>query len=366
MIELKQKYHNINPLYVTRDLKNVCPVPLKANTYHGCSYGCLYCNTNLLTKTRTSRETVPIPLDYVKKTFNRAYKGTGNGEIHKVIREGWPVQLGVLADPFPEEELKYRNTLKFLQYMDFILYPTQILTKSDIILEPEYLNLLGNHTQVMVSIPSLNPQFQLLEPGVPTANQRFNVLLDMVERGIKCTLRIWPIIPGINDKTLTLIERAAALGITEIQAATAHLYHYQSYLQPIEKILGTNILKNCEEKGIPLQKKGIYYTPPPQYVDDLFSAMKEMCGWYGITFLTPDHPVINQWKCCCGDKFPHNKHALKCGGHHLGEGVTAEDYIEDDNYPFHTSFHREYHAGSFTNTFHDIEYDPEKKVYKKK
>lgn len=353
-----QKYHNIRPIYVSRELKNVCPIPLKANTYHGCDYGCIYCNQCLISKTRTDRRVKPIPLQYLYDTFIRATNGKGKGEIHEVIRKRWPVQLGVLADPFPKRELLYRNTLRFMKFINEVNYPCMILSKSDIVLRSEYFELLNDDIQIMISIPFENEYAERLEPNVPNPKNRLKVLKQLVDNGIKCTLRLWPLLPGVNDEPGKILEKALDIGVTEIQASYGHIYSNKKYLTGLNNALGFEILKT--DVDMIHEKK--YYMPTDAYRIDKLTIFKEYIE-PDAKFFTPNSPVMNEWVSCCGQQLNnYNSDALKCKGYELGDGVNSEDYLPND-YPFEKVFKKEYESGKYCKIFNDITFDEQNKIY---
>lgn len=345
---------------MTRELKNVCPIPLKANTYHGCDYGCIYCNQCLISKTRTDRGVKPIPLQYLYDTFQRAEKGTGNGEIHKVIRKRWPVQLGVLADPFPKRELLYRNTLHFLRFIKEQNYPTMILTKSDMLLRSEYFELLNDDIQVIISIPFENKLAERLEPNVSNPERRLQVLKELVDNGIKCTLRLWPLLPGVNDTPNKILDKALDIGVPEIQASYGHIYSNKKYLAGLNSALGFNILKT----DVPFIHEKKYYMPTDAYRIKKITTLKEYIE-PDAKFYTPNSPLLNDWGSCCGEQLNNYNHdALKCKGYELGDGITSEEYLPND-YPFSKVFKKEFEKGKYCKIFNDIIFDEQNKIYQR-
>ena len=359
-----QKYHNIRPIYITRELKNVCPIPLKANTYHGCSYGCKYCNVNIISKTRTDRQVKPIPLQYLYDTFKRARNGKGLGEIHKVIKCSWPVQLGVLADPFPPVERLYRNTLHFMRFVSSQDYPMMILTKSDMILEPEYFDLLNDDIQIIISIPFPSKLSKKLEPNVPSPKRRLQVLKELVDNNIKCTLRVWPLLAGLNDEVSGVIFKALDIGVPDIQASYGHVYGNKKYLDNLNSGLGFDYLEYCVDNNITMIYEKKYYMPQDNYRIKKLREFKDVIEPVA-NFYTPNSPVLNGWMSCCGEQLNnYNSDALKCKGYLLGDGIGCEDYIGVNN-PFKKVFEKEFKAGKFTKFFSDIKYNKELEIYER-
>jgi len=317
----------------------------------------------ILTKTRAKRTVTPIALDYVERTFQRAQNGTGMGEIHQAIRAGWPVQLGVLSDPFPPKEHRTRNTYNFLKLLNGYDHPFQVLTKSDIILRSRYVKQLqeGN-PQVIISIPSLCTNFSKgLEPNVPPPLERLRVIEKLLDEGIRCTLRIWPIIPGVNEDPTELLEVAYDVGVREVQAGYLHMYNHKDY---IKRLNGgyDDIFQESKNKNIPLIRHGKYYYPHENHKLKILGGIRDKCNEIGINFYTPNSPSMNDWGCCCGPPpgGQYNRYSLKTRGYLLGEGVSIERYLEgEEDYIFRQDFSCKYKNGSFCKVFSDIKYNGE-------
>jgi len=343
-------------------LKNVCPLPLKANTYYGCSHGCKYCYVNVITKTRTERNCKPIPLDYMRRTFQRAKSSKGIGEIHKSIRKGWAVLLGALSDPFPQQEMIYKNTYKFLKYLNLIKYPCVILTKSDLCVNSEYINLYSN-CHVVMSIASLDKKFSKgLEPNAPLPKKRLKALEKLVDEGVKCTLSITPLIWGVNDNdTERLIEKASDIGVVDVTCEYLRLYFKQHFQDRINEGLGFDLKESSRGDLI---TENSYYMLKEEIRYERLGRIKSECELNGLKFYSVNSPILSNWKSCYGEQTHQvNNKCLLMNGYKLKDS-SVHEYLNDLDYPFYRDFERQFHRGYFEKIFYDLEYDTKEMIYK--
>ena len=81
--------------------------------------------------------------------------------------------------------------------------------------------------QVVFSIPTLDPEiWRRTEPGTAPPRQRLRALTQLVEAGIKVSVGMAPILPGISDKPELLadvVRAAREAGATGIWSNVLHL-----------------------------------------------------------------------------------------------------------------------------------------------
>jgi len=239
-----------------------------------------------------------------------------------------------------------------------------VLTKSDMVLESEYFDLINDDIQIMISIPFTSNLSKKLEPNVPTPNRRLQVLKELVDNNIKCTLRLWPLLAGLNDSPSVIVDKALDIGIPEIQAGYAHVYPNKDYLSKLNKGLGFDYLEYCVDNNIPMIYEKKYYMPQDNYRIKKLREFKDVIEPVA-NFYTPNSPVLNGWMSCCGNQLTkHNHDALKCKGYLLGDGVSCQDYLPED-YPFRKVFVREFESGKYCKIFNDITYNNKLKTYER-
>jgi DNA repair photolyase len=110
-----------------------------------------------------------------------------------------------------------RKLLKLFQNYEFKIL---LVTKSDIVIRDiELLKRLN----VVVTITITTPDPVLaakLEPNAPSPSARIEAVNNLIDNEIRCMVRIDPIIPGINEKPVELVQRLSDIGLTTITSST--------------------------------------------------------------------------------------------------------------------------------------------------
>ena len=105
----------------------LCPLPLKLNTWRGCSGGCVYCSMRLQARLWKSRAGGggPAPSDpnFLRSKFEG---GDPDGFAQQLIRQRVPIQIGMQTDPLQPAERTRGATLEHLKILRDHNYPTII------------------------------------------------------------------------------------------------------------------------------------------------------------------------------------------------------------------------------------------------
>jgi len=123
-----------------------------------------------------------------------------------------------MTDPFSSFEQKGGAALKLLQVLAIHKYPTLISTKSAMLSNLAYVNLLaaGNFL-VRFSISVIRGDDRTnIEKGTPSPTELFRTIEILSERGIKCAVRLQPVIPGHEQYAFDLIKKAKDSGAKHI------------------------------------------------------------------------------------------------------------------------------------------------------
>jgi DNA repair photolyase len=181
------------------------------NPYRGCSNACAYCYA------RPSHE----------------YLGFGAGadfetrivikpRAPELLREAlddpkWKGELVLLSgntDCYQPLEAKWKLTRRCLEVFAEYRNPVHVITKAplverdiDLIVELSRTARAG----VSISIPFWDEaQARAIEPGVATPRRRVETIRRLAAAGIRVTVNVAPIIPGLTDRDAPRILRAAA------------------------------------------------------------------------------------------------------------------------------------------------------------
>jgi len=180
-------------------------LPIRFDTYKGCSHGCKYC--------------------FVQKKANleQIKKGASVDSLRSFI-EGrrdyttqwcdWniPIHWGGMSDPFQPVEAEARLTLECLRLFAETKYPFVVSTKGKLVAAPEYLELI-QQTNSVVQISMVCPKFNQIEPGCPSYDERLQMVRALAPRAKRVIARAQPYMPEVYQDVMDCIPRLAEAGV---------------------------------------------------------------------------------------------------------------------------------------------------------
>ena len=187
------------------------PFDRSINPYQGCEHGCVYCYA------RPSHSYLDLSpgLDFETQIF---YKPNA---VERLVEE-WqkpsyvcePIAIGANTDPYQPAEKRLGITRRLLQMFLKHRHPVSLITKGglmrrdlDVLAELADLNLCS----VAVSVPTMDEQLKrILEPRVPAASVRLDLIRKLHGAGIPVSLLMAPVIPAVNDHEIEQIVASAA------------------------------------------------------------------------------------------------------------------------------------------------------------
>lgn len=168
-----------------------CFYPTRLDTYgKGCYYNCKYCYAKQL-------------LDF-RKLWNPNTPAVPDiKEIVKVVKSiptGSVVRLGGMTDCFQPIERIKRNTYKTIQLLNRKSIHYLIVTKSDLITRPEYIELMDKKlAHIQVSIPSTNNDVLKYTDNAKTYETRVATVETLHEAGFDVQVRLAPCLYNTVD-----------------------------------------------------------------------------------------------------------------------------------------------------------------------
>lgn len=170
-----------------------CHYPTRLDTYGcGCQHDCSYCYAKSLLSFRSlwnSKNPAVASIDKIEKVISRIPQGT-------VLR------LGGMTDCFQPCEKQYRNTFKTIQILNHYNISYLIVTKSNIIADAEYLNLMRKdlaHIQITVTTLDDAQYRRLAFEKASLPSQRIESLNKLQDNGFDVAIRLSPIIEDYID-----------------------------------------------------------------------------------------------------------------------------------------------------------------------
>jgi DNA repair photolyase len=196
------------------------PFKWSLNPYMGCVHRCTFCYVRHF-EHRSDR-----PSD---DRYGRSIRVKTNvAEVlrRELARPSWEresVAIGAATDPYQPAEGRYRLTRACLEALADAANPFSIITRGPMIVrDVDVLVEAARRAEVSVtfSVPTLDVEvWRKTEPGTAPPRQRLRALKRLVDAGVRASVGMAPILPGISDRPEQLAEvvraarEASACGI---------------------------------------------------------------------------------------------------------------------------------------------------------
>ena len=199
------------------------------NPYMGCAHRCTFCYV------RAFEQIADRPSDERYGTSIRVKPNVVEVLRRELARRSWQreqVAVGTATDPYQPAEGRFRLTRGAIVALGEARTPFGIITRGPMIVRD--LDVLAEaavraDVSVTFSIPTLDPQiWRLTEPGTAPPRQRLRALRELVDAGIKASVGMAPILPGLSDdpRLMADVVRAAR------DAGAAGVWANVLYLRP--------------------------------------------------------------------------------------------------------------------------------------
>jgi DNA repair photolyase len=171
------------------------------NPYMGCAHQCTFCFV------RAFERLADRPSDDRYGTSIRVKTNIVEQLRRELGRPSWKreqVVIGTATDPYQPAEGGWRLTRGAIRAFSDASTPIGIITRGPLIVrDVDVLTEAARRAEVSVtfSIPTLDPEiWRLTEPGTAPPRQRLRALRTLVDAGIKASVGMAPILPGISDR----------------------------------------------------------------------------------------------------------------------------------------------------------------------
>ena len=192
------------------------------NPYMGCVHRCTFCYVRAF-ELRADR-----PSDARYGTSIRVKVNVAEVLRRELARPSWRregVAIGAATDPYQPAEGRYRLTRACLEALGEASNPFSLITRGPLIVrDVDVLTEAAHRADVSVtfSIPTLDHEiWRRTEPGTAPPRQRLRALSRLVDAGIRASVGLAPILPGISDRPEQLrevVRAAREAGATGIWA----------------------------------------------------------------------------------------------------------------------------------------------------
>ena len=182
------------------------------NPYMGCAHRCTFCYVRAFER-RADR---PSGESYGRVI--RVKTNVADVLRRELARPSWKretVAVGAATDPYQPVEGRYRLTRACIEAFAEASNPFSIITRGPMIVRDlDVLSEAARRAAVSVtfSIPTVDPEvWRRTEPETAPPEQRLRALRRLVDAGIRASVGMAPILPGVSDRPeqLEAVVRAA-------------------------------------------------------------------------------------------------------------------------------------------------------------
>ncbi|HET9674218.1 MAG TPA: radical SAM protein [Gaiellaceae bacterium] len=192
------------------------------NPYMGCVHRCTFCYVRAFER-RADRPSDDRYGTSIRVKINVA--DVLRRELARPSWEGETVTIGAATDPYQPAEGRYRLTRACIEALGEASNPLGIITRGPMIVrDVDVLAEAARHANVSVtfSIPTLDEDvWSKTEPSTAHPRQRLRALKELVDAGIKASVGMAPILPGISDdpeQMAEVVRAAREAGATGVWA----------------------------------------------------------------------------------------------------------------------------------------------------
>jgi len=203
------------------------PFAWSLNPYMGCAHRCTFCYVRAFER-RADR-----PADERYGRSIRVKVNVADVLRSELARPSWDsseVVIGAATDPYQPAEGRYRLTRACIEVLADRSNPFSIITRGPLIVrDVDVLTAAASRAAVTVtfSIPTLDDSvWRTTEPGTAPPLQRLRALSALASAGIRASVGMAPILPGLSDhpdQLRRVVEAARAAGACGVWANLLHL-----------------------------------------------------------------------------------------------------------------------------------------------
>lgn len=284
-----------------------CSLPLRLDSYRGCTYGCLYCFSQSLNNRESGfhyRAVPANPADFIKLMDSINHEGRQTSLVRSCLKRKIPIHFGCVSDPLQPQEIKSRITLKFLKILKQYNYPFILCTKSDLIINPEYLSIIRDTRPIVqISFSTMNDKLaSYIEPHAPSPTIRLRTLDKLSNLGIWTVARLQPFLypkEQINDEGLRSLANVGVKHVT-LEHLRIPTNSKLSTRMSLWNALGVNLLETYRNLGI--KHSRINYELNSEIKLHNILKAKNIIHKYGMSFGSGDNDFhhASDYFCCCG------------------------------------------------------------------
>ena len=205
------------------------PFDWSLNPYMGCAHRCTFCYVRAFER-RADR-----PSDGRYGRSIRVKVNVAEVLRTELARRTWVgdgIAIGAATDPYQPAEGRYKLTRSCLEALRDAWNPFSLITRGPMIVrDVDVLAEASRRADVSVtfSVPTVDEDvWRTTEPGTAPPGQRLRALKTLVEAGVRASVGMAPLLPGLSDHPRSL-ERVVAAAR---EAGACGIWANMLYLRP--------------------------------------------------------------------------------------------------------------------------------------
>ena len=221
--------YRVEPCKTALNRVSGMPFNWSLNPYMGCAHRCTFCYVRAF-ELRADR-----PADSRYGASIRVKSNVAEVLRRELARPSWhgeSIAIGAATDPYQPAEGRFRLTRACAEALADASNPFALITRGPLIVRD--LDVLADaarraEVSVTFSVPTLDDEvWRRTEPGTAPPRQRLRALTRLVEAGIKTSVGMAPILPGLSDRP----EQLAAVVRAAREAGACGIWANLLYLRP--------------------------------------------------------------------------------------------------------------------------------------
>lgn len=250
----------------------LCDVPVRFDTYVGCSHACSYCFVN------RKKDISKIELNESPQQLRDFINGK------RTLETKWcdwkiPLHIGGMSDPFQPCEKIHKRTLECLKVLAETKYPFIISTKNTLQASKEYLDVLKDCNFVFQE-SMVCSKFDEWEKGAPSFEERLKAIEIMGKVAKRTIVRCQPWVPQVQSDIIKNLPRYKKAGVYGV------IFESMKYGQKkphTVKFYGDNVYEK-------------------EYLIPYWQQLKSECHKNGLVFLSGENRLrtMGDSLTCCG------------------------------------------------------------------
>jgi DNA repair photolyase len=205
------------------------PFDWSLNPYMGCAHRCTFCYVRAFER-RADRPSDDRYGASIRVKVNVAE--VLRAELARPSWRGEGIAIGAATDPYQPAEGRYRLTRSCLEALRDAGNPFSIITRGPMIVrDVDVLVEAARRADVSVtfSVPTVDDAvWRSTEPGTAPPGQRLRALRTLVEAGVRASVGMAPLLPGLSDDPASL-ERVV---VAAREAGACGIWANLLYLRP--------------------------------------------------------------------------------------------------------------------------------------